>query len=179
MSAGSSRSVPSSVIAMISAVLILGVDKKEAKANGGNPAASTSATTAPAPTGAQGDPAAGKQVFASSGCGGCHTLKAAGSSGTTGPDLDTLKPDAALRRAPGDKRRQDHALVQGHAQPEADPGGRGLRRDLHALLKKGPLKVRNPPGGGAGSPQSVAGYQGGAGRRILQPAGTRAHRPEG
>jgi len=82
-------------IAMISAVLILGVDKKEAKANGGNPAASTSATTAPAQTGAQGDPVAGKQAFASSGCGGCHTLKAAGSSGTTGPDLDTLKPDAA------------------------------------------------------------------------------------
>jgi mono/diheme cytochrome c family protein len=38
----------------------------------------------------QGDPAAGKEVFASAGgCGGCHTFKAAGSSGTIGPDLDT------------------------------------------------------------------------------------------
>ena len=31
-------------------------------------------------------------MFASAGCGGCHTLKAANSSGTTGPNLDELKP---------------------------------------------------------------------------------------
>ena len=31
-------------------------------------------------------------MFASSGCGGCHTLKAAGSTGTVGPNLDQLKP---------------------------------------------------------------------------------------
>jgi cytochrome c6 len=37
----------------------------------------------------------GGKVFASAGCGGCHTLKAAGSSGTTGPNLDSLKPSAA------------------------------------------------------------------------------------
>jgi cytochrome c oxidase subunit II len=30
----------------------------------------------------------GRQVFSSAGCAGCHTLKAAGSSGTTGPNLD-------------------------------------------------------------------------------------------
>ncbi len=34
----------------------------------------------------------GGQVFAQNGCGGCHTLKAAGSSGTTGPDLDKILP---------------------------------------------------------------------------------------
>jgi mono/diheme cytochrome c family protein len=50
------------------------------------------ATTAPAP-------AAGQQVFASAGCGGCHTFKAAGSSGTVGPNLDDLKPDAATVEA--------------------------------------------------------------------------------
>jgi mono/diheme cytochrome c family protein len=32
----------------------------------------------------------GGQVFAQNGCGGCHTLKAAQSSGTTGPDLDQV-----------------------------------------------------------------------------------------
>jgi cytochrome c oxidase subunit 2 len=32
----------------------------------------------------------GKQLFASSGCAGCHTLKDAGASGTTGPDLDNV-----------------------------------------------------------------------------------------
>jgi mono/diheme cytochrome c family protein len=40
----------------------------------------------------KGDPAKGSSIFASSGCGGCHTLAAANSSGTTGPNLDTLKP---------------------------------------------------------------------------------------
>jgi mono/diheme cytochrome c family protein len=37
---------------------------------------------------AKGNPTAGKQVFAGAGCGSCHTLKAAGSTGTVGPDLD-------------------------------------------------------------------------------------------
>ena len=36
----------------------------------------------------KGNPAAGKQVFVSTGCGGCHTFKAAGTNGKTGPDLD-------------------------------------------------------------------------------------------
>jgi len=30
--------------------------------------------------------------FASLGCGSCHTLKAAGSHGSVGPDLDKLRP---------------------------------------------------------------------------------------
>jgi len=37
----------------------------------------------------------GLAVFQQNGCGGCHTLKAAGSTGTTGPDLDKLKQYAA------------------------------------------------------------------------------------
>ena len=36
----------------------------------------------------------GAAVFADAGCGGCHTLAAAGSNGTAGPSLDALKPDA-------------------------------------------------------------------------------------
>jgi cytochrome c oxidase subunit 1 len=36
----------------------------------------------------------GAQVFSSS-CGSCHTLKAANATGTVGPNLDQLKPDAA------------------------------------------------------------------------------------
>ena len=47
---------------------------------------------------------AGKDLFAGT-CGGCHTLKAADTSGTTGPNLDELKPDAervktAIREGP-------------------------------------------------------------------------------
>jgi len=37
----------------------------------------------------------GKAVFAKAGCGGCHALKAAGSTGNVGPDLDQLKPSKA------------------------------------------------------------------------------------
>jgi mono/diheme cytochrome c family protein len=35
-----------------------------------------------------GSPEAGKAVFAAQGCGACHAFAAAGSSGTTGPNLD-------------------------------------------------------------------------------------------
>ena len=41
----------------------------------------------------KGDPAKGKAVFASTGCGSCHTLAASHATGTVGPDLDQLKPD--------------------------------------------------------------------------------------
>lgn len=44
----------------------------------------------------QGNAAAGKAVFASAGCGGCHTMKAASATGKVGPDLDQLKPDLPI-----------------------------------------------------------------------------------
>jgi len=47
-------------------------------------------TVAQAPSGA----AAGKALFASNGCGGCHTYKPAGSGGKVGPDLDNVEADA-------------------------------------------------------------------------------------
>jgi mono/diheme cytochrome c family protein len=37
----------------------------------------------------------GKQVFETAGCAGCHTLAAAGASGSIGPDLDKIKPSVA------------------------------------------------------------------------------------
>jgi mono/diheme cytochrome c family protein len=40
----------------------------------------------------KGNPVKGKAIFASAGCGGCHTLAAAKSTGTIGPNLDSLKP---------------------------------------------------------------------------------------
>jgi mono/diheme cytochrome c family protein len=45
--------------------------------------------------GAAGDPAAGEEVFASAGCGTCHTLQEAGTSGTVGPNLDESSIDQA------------------------------------------------------------------------------------
>ena len=40
--------------------------------------------------------AQGKQVFETAGCKSCHTLKAAGASGTVGPNLDDAKPPKSL-----------------------------------------------------------------------------------
>ena len=50
----------------------------------------------PAPAAAEGDGAVtGSAVFASAGCGGCHTFAAAGASGAVGPNLDDAAVDAA------------------------------------------------------------------------------------
>jgi cbb3-type cytochrome c oxidase subunit III len=49
----------------------------------------------PKPTG-PGGTTDGKTIFATAGCTGCHTLAAAGSHGTVGPNLDQAKPSKAL-----------------------------------------------------------------------------------
>jgi mono/diheme cytochrome c family protein len=55
------------------------------------------ATTSEEPTSTvEGDATNGAKIFASAGCGGCHALQAAGSSGTVGPNLDDSKPDFGL-----------------------------------------------------------------------------------
>ncbi|HWB23534.1 MAG TPA: cbb3-type cytochrome c oxidase subunit I, partial [Gaiellaceae bacterium] len=61
-------------------------------------AAATTPSTPPASSASigGGNPAAGKLVFASAGCVGCHTLAAAGATGTVGPNLDQAKPQLAL-----------------------------------------------------------------------------------
>ena len=70
-----------------------------AKCAGVNPCGVTAETTKPTTTTTSTSTATapaskpdGKAVFAKAGCGGCHTLKAAGSSGNVGPNLDQLKP---------------------------------------------------------------------------------------
>src|SRR5262245_22770334 len=60
-------------------------------------AAETTTATTPGTTGGEtggetGDAAAGKQVFDTAGCGGCHTFEEAGSTGSVGPNLDDLAP---------------------------------------------------------------------------------------
>ena len=47
----------------------------------------------------KGDPTAGKAIFSKAGCVSCHTLKAAGATGTVGPNLDQVKPDYRLATA--------------------------------------------------------------------------------
>jgi mono/diheme cytochrome c family protein len=90
--------------AMITAIAVLAREPKE-EGGEATPAGETTTQetqtqtgetgtqeTQPAPE-VQGDPAAGKAAFGSAGCSGCHTLSAAGATGTVGPNLDELKPD--------------------------------------------------------------------------------------
>ena len=62
------------------------------------PAATTTAAVVP-PQYKNGDPVAGKLVFETAGCKGCHTLKDAGATGTVGPNLDTVQPPPSLSLA--------------------------------------------------------------------------------
>jgi cytochrome c oxidase subunit 2 len=61
-----------------------------AKGGGGNTASEEAGqgSTSGGDEGQTGAAADGKAVFSSQGCGGCHTLADAGTSGTTGPSLD-------------------------------------------------------------------------------------------
>ena len=65
------------VIALFAGPDVIGAKKKTQYVPSGKPATS------------------GAQVFTSSGCGGCHTLKAAGANGAIGPSLDEVRPSAA------------------------------------------------------------------------------------
>ena len=84
----------------------------------------TPATTTSAVAGAV---AAGKAVFASAGCGSCHTFTPAGSSGTVGPNLDT---------APAmDAKAAGQPLPAFIKESIVDPAGvhrQGLQRRDHA-----------------------------------------------
>jgi mono/diheme cytochrome c family protein len=57
----------------------------------------------PEPQAQEGDPQAGKQVFTSKGCGGCHAYEPAGTSARTGPPLDDLEGLAEKAGQPVDE----------------------------------------------------------------------------
>ncbi len=89
-------------VAMIAAVLVF---DREPKAASASPPTSTSAPPATGPVVtsgpyANGSATAGKAEFTAAGCGACHTLKAAGASGTIGPDLDQIASYAKLGKMP-------------------------------------------------------------------------------
>jgi mono/diheme cytochrome c family protein len=84
----------------IALLVLVGALALVAAGCGGDDGSSGAEETAPATTettgsdtgGESGDAANGKAVFASAGCGGCHTFEAAGSSGSVGPNLDDASP---------------------------------------------------------------------------------------
>ena len=81
--------------AMMTAVVVLAREDVEEGAHDTEPAATETHAETQTETQAtgEGDPEAGADVFASAGCGGCHTLEEAGSSGAVGPALDGLDLD--------------------------------------------------------------------------------------
>lgn len=56
----------------------------------------------------------GAQVFANNGCGGCHTLAAAGSGGTVGPDLDEVLPGQSLAEIEEDIVDPEKEIAKGY-----------------------------------------------------------------
>ncbi len=62
----------------------------------GTPASGADPSGSTPKVGAGGGGPDGEAIFADAGCGGCHTLEAAGSSGNVGPNLDDAKPAKSL-----------------------------------------------------------------------------------
>jgi cytochrome c551/c552 len=97
------------IAVMVVVIVVEGGSTDNASSVGLNASVSTAALSTPAssaPTstpggssggsssGSTGNASAGKAVFASNGCGSCHTLAVAGASGTIGPDLGKISGDA-------------------------------------------------------------------------------------
>ncbi len=77
---------------LLAVIFIARESSEEASAKPETPAAPTTSR----PAAPQGDAAAGRHVFETAGCANCHTLAAAGSHGTVGPNLDQAKPPLSL-----------------------------------------------------------------------------------
>jgi mono/diheme cytochrome c family protein len=96
--------VPGHAAAGMKGLIGIGVKASASTGTGNNLAVggttTKSSTTTTTSTGATetlvGNPSNGATVFASAGCGACHTLKAAGATGSVGPDLDAAKPGQDL-----------------------------------------------------------------------------------
>lgn len=89
-------------VGMLATVIFVAKEEEESEAAGPGETQTTPTETQTTPTETQpaapqkGNAAAGAKVFASAGCAGCHTLKAAGSTGNVGPNLDDAKPSYDL-----------------------------------------------------------------------------------
>ena len=116
------------IAVMVVVIVATGSSTDNASSVGLNPSVSTAALSTPASSapasspgggsggsssGATGDATAGKAVFASNGCGSCHTLSAAGATGTIGPDLD--------KAVAGDAQKDNMPLAAFIKQSITDP----------------------------------------------------------
>jgi mono/diheme cytochrome c family protein len=100
----------------------------------------------------------GAQVFANNGCGGCHTLAAAGSGGVTGPNLDeSLAPDdsaAAIEEMIVDPNAEIIKGYPANVMP-ANFGQTLSKKELEDLVQY--LIETTPAGGGSSKGKSSKG----------------------
>ncbi len=89
----------------------------------------------------------GGQLWASAGCGGCHTLAAAGSSGQVGPDLDRARPSLS--------RIAIQITVGGPAMPSF--GGTLSAAEIQTLASWVASVAGGGSGAGASPPTAPAG----------------------
>ncbi len=80
--------------------------------------------------------ATGRTAFESNGCGSCHTLAAAGATGTTGPDLDEVLPGRSAAFIHQSIVDPDAVIAPGYSAGimPTDFGGRIPRAQLAALV---------------------------------------------
>jgi mono/diheme cytochrome c family protein len=75
----------------------------------------------------------GAQVFANNGCGGCHTLAAANSGGTTGPNLDEVLPGQAAAMV-------EESIVNPNAEIAKGYSPNVMPQNFGSLIKPNELK---------------------------------------
>jgi mono/diheme cytochrome c family protein len=97
----------------------------------------------------------GAQVFANNGCGGCHTLAAAGSGGVTGPNLDEfLAPDdnaASIQEMIVDPNAEIAKGYPANVMPQ-NYGETLTPKEIKDLVQY--LIENTPAGGGKSAPKS-------------------------
>lgn len=79
----------------------------------------------------------GAQVFANSGCGGCHTLAAAETGGTVGPDLDEVLPGQSAAKVEEDIVDPNTVIAEGYP-PNVMPANFGQslsKKEIEDLVK--------------------------------------------
>jgi mono/diheme cytochrome c family protein len=78
----------------------------------------------------------GAPVFANNGCSGCHTLKAADASGTTGPDLDRVIPGQTAAEVKKSIVDPSAKITQGYSNVMPKNFGQLISpQDLNALVR--------------------------------------------
>jgi cytochrome c551/c552 len=119
-------------------------------------------TEAPEATGGNAQMEGGAQVFASTGCGSCHTFKAANSTGTIGPDLNEfLAPDdntVGIEEMIADPNAEIAEGFSANVMPP-DYGQAFSKQELEQLVQ---FLIENSPAGGT-KPEGPGGEEHDAG----------------